>query len=354
MNPTPEGASNCLLSIRRLSVRMRPDRRSPWSGHELIQAVELFDLDVCEGESLIVTGETGTGKTVLARTLAGLQVPSAGSVRLGGQEMPAHGHDAATRAWQQRIQLVAQSPLAGIAARTKVRTVLERQARHLLPQAGNDERRRRIAGVIPEAGLVVQELEQRLHELSPLTQFRLALARALLSRPRILICDAPGATLEIPEQKQVLDLLVRLRHRHGMALVLTALDARPWRGAVDRVVVMYLGRIMEQGGPQAVFDTPAHPYTRALLASRVRITTDRRGVRRAELHVPGDPPNPAHPPIGCVFHPRCPIVDPACLRGIPPLRRTGSSPHHYAACLFAPPTDTDAESLPTPPLAGHD
>ncbi|HEU0196773.1 MAG TPA: oligopeptide/dipeptide ABC transporter ATP-binding protein [Nevskiaceae bacterium] len=337
MNALPAAALRCQMSVRRLRVHVHPPRHSPWPGSDPVRAVEFFDLDIMPGESIVVAGESDSGKSVLARTLAGFERPLSGSIRIGDTEvLSVDGRHGDHQLWQQRVQLIAQAPLGDASPRATLASVLETRLKHLQPELGRNERRARAAAGLPEVGLAVTDLDRRVRDLTPIEALRAALARALLVQPSVLVCDAPGATLELAERKAVLDLLVHLRRDRHLALVLMAQDARPWRGTVDRVVVMYLGRIMEQGEREAVFATPAHPYTRALLERSAQIVTSKHGVRSAELHLAGEAPNPAHPPFGCVFHPRCPIADAACVREAPPLRRTGPTPQHYAACLFAP------------------
>lgn len=336
MNAPDAKPAHALLSIRRLCVDLRPAHRSPWRGRDAIRAIESFDLDLLPGESLLVTGESGSGKTTFARALAGLEQPVAGSIRLNGQELLDGTPSVQHGAWHAQVQLITQKPLAAESPHARGSTAIENHLKRSLPKLSRDERRARVATALEKMELTNVDARRRLRELPETDAFRVALACALACEPQILICDTPAASCAAPERETIRTLILQTCARERLALIVTALDARAWRAAVDRTLVIYLGRVMEQGDSTALFDEPAHPYTRALLEAEVRITTPRRGPPHAELDVGGDAPNPAHPPIGCVFHPRCPIADAACVRDVPSLRRTGHSPQHYAACLFAP------------------
>lgn len=343
-----ESTAPSVLSVRRLRVHLRPERGSPWPGKDLVRAVEFFDLDLLEGEALAVMGESGCGKSVLARTLAGLECAVSGSVRLRGQEvLDGAGDDRA--GWHAQVQLIGQVPLAGVSPRAKAETVLGEAIKSHAPELARDQRAARLEALLGQVDLQASDVARRVRELTPLEAFRVALARAVACAPRVLICDAPGETFSFEDRKAVLDLLLEARRDNPFALLLTGLDARPWRGLIDRAVSMYMGRVVEQGDSRAMFDAPAHPYTRALLASELQLAAKRRGRQQASLRVPGAAANPAHPPLGCVFHPRCPMADAACVREVPHLRRSGRSPLHYAACLFAPTGDVEDSEQPAAP-----
>ncbi|MDN5873652.1 MAG: ATP-binding cassette domain-containing protein [Sinobacteraceae bacterium] len=339
MNERADNATRGILSVRRLRVHLPPLRSSPWPGKDLIRAVEFFDLDLAEGESLVVVGESGSGKSVLTRALAGLEQTRSGSVRLCGQEvLDGAGKDRS--AWHAQVALIPQKPLLDVSPRIRTGTLIADTLKQLGSKRSSEERLALTETLLVQTGLATTDASRRVRDLTPVESYQAAVARALASQPRVLICDAPGETLEFAQRKAVLELLLAARRQAGLSLLLTALDARPWRGLVDRVVSMYMGRVVEQGDTASMLDAPAHPYTRALLASGIQIST-KRGKRQASLRVPGDAANPAHPPLGCVFHPRCPMADAVCVREVPHLRRSGPSPLHYAACLFAPTTDAE-------------
>lgn len=286
-----------------------------------LRAVDGVDITVAPGRTLGLVGESGCGKTTTARLAMGLEPASAGSIRFEGQNLPAPR----TEAWRrlrQRMQMVYQDPLAALDRRMPI---LEQVAEPLAVfGVGNAaERRSRAAALLAEVGLAASLHARYPHELSGGQRQRVVIARALINEPALLVCDEPVSALDVSIQAQVINLLADIKARRGVAMLFISHDLRVVRHVSDEVAVMYLGRIVEQGPPEALFRTPAHPYTQALVAAVPTVASAR--ARRAHQARPraaidGDPPNPVDRPSGCAFHPRCPLAIARCREESPLLQ----------------------------------
>lgn len=323
------------MSVRRLRVRLRARGLLPRPGRRDVKVIENLDLDLQAGEALGIIGESGCGKSTLALVLAGLQPAASGSIRIDEQEL-VNAADAVWDAQKRHIQLLGEEGLTRQRAKTPVGRVLGVTLKSLRADLDREQRIRLSESLLLRVGLLPSDAERPLQSLSPMEAHRVALARVLAPQPRLLICDDPGAALEAAEQTALIDLIARLCREDGTALLFMARQPAQARRVCDRVMVMYLGRVMEQGEREALFTHPAHPYTRALLSTPLTAEVSRRGERRMRLLLDGERPNPAEPPMGCVYHPRCPMAEAACVRQVPHAHRTGTTPKHYAACLFAP------------------
>jgi peptide/nickel transport system ATP-binding protein len=322
----------------------------PGRGTVSIRALDGVDLDIGEGEAFGLVGESGSGKTTLARCLLRLTEPTAGTISVAGRELTgAGGSD--LRAMRRQMQVVFQDPVGSLDPRARVRDVVAEPLRtHLhLTRVAVDAR---VLELLDDVGLARTHLDRRAHELSGGQCQRVAIARALALRPRLLVLDEPTSALDVSVQAQILNLLVALRAEHGLTYLLISHDLGVVRYVCDRIAVMYLGRIVEQGPADHILGTPEHPYTRGLMASRPSIDRDRTVVPML-----GEPPSLTAPPSGCAFHPRCwlrpTVSDPArCVEQAPPLRVVGNGV--LAACHFAGTSllaPTAAESIleaPTP------
>ncbi len=285
-----------------------------------VQAVTDVSLAIERGEAVGLVGESGSGKSTIGRLLLGLLAASAGTVRFDGKPPGAPG-------LRRRMQLVFQDPYASLDPRRRVGAqVADGLAIHrLCPRA---ERGKRVAELLAQVGLAAEHARRYPHEFSGGQRQRIGLARALATAPEFLVADEPVSALDVSVQAQVLALLADLRARLGLALLFISHDLPVVRSLCDRVVVLYLGRVMEEGPAASVFARPAHPYTRALLSAAPTLDPARRVAR---IILAGDPPSPADPPSGCVFRTRCPFVLPACAAGVPPPRLVGEG--HRAACI---------------------
>lgn len=333
-----------LISVRRVRVRLRQRSLLPRALRGDVCALENLDLDLQTGEIVGVIGESGCGKSIMARTLAGGQRVASGSIRFADQELAQAG-EAVWTALSRHIQLISPQSLQDVRSGAKVGRVLGVALKSLRPELTRECRAERVDKVLLRVGLSPADVKRKLKSLSPIEYQRLNIARALLPQPQVLICDELAEGLDQSEQLQIVDLLAGLRREEALAVLFITGQPELARRLCDRVMVLYLGRVMEQGECEAVFGSAVHPYTRALLASSPRVELSKRGGRRTRLLLDGERPHPSHPPMGCVFHTRCSMAEAGCVREVPHLRRTGVTPRHYAACLFAPqPRDVSASN----------
>ena len=286
-----------------------------------LRAVDGVDLTIGRGETLGIVGESGCGKSTLARLLLGLLEPTEGEVRFEGQPLGRQG-----KAVRRDLQVIFQDPYSSLNPRMTAGEIVERPL--IVHKLGNGARRReRVAELFSSVGLPPDSASRYAHEFSGGQRQRIAIARAIASGPRLVIADEPTSALDVSVQAKVLNLLQDLQASLGLTYVFISHDMRVVRHMCDRLAVMYLGRIVEQGPTEDVFQNPRHPYTRALLGAVPRMEPRRK---RTRATVEGEPPSPLSPPAGCHFHPRCAWAVDHCRTTSPALRAL--SPAHLAAC----------------------
>ncbi|MDR3417778.1 MAG: ATP-binding cassette domain-containing protein [Nevskia sp.] len=331
-----------ILSVRHLKVQYRSRRTWPWQPRGWVRALDDLHLDLRPGETLGIVGESGCGKSTLARALVGLQATSSGSIRYGGQDLTKLSKSE-WRPLRRELQMVFQDPLASLNPKLTVGQIVAEPLRELCPEIPAAEHPQRVAAMLERVGLSGDILERKPHEFSGGQAQRIGIARALIVRPKVLICDEAVSALDVSVRAQIVNLLVELRQEYGLTLIFIAHDLAIVRYLCDRVLVMYLGKVMEQAASTELFAAPKHPYTRALLAAAPSASAppqpagNKKG-RKKRKTLSGNLPSPALPPMGCVFHTRCPLMETACVASVPNLRRVG--PDHYAACHFVAAPDS--------------
>ncbi len=292
-----------------------------------VRAVTDVSFWVDRGEAVGLVGESGSGKSTIGRLVLGLLQPSAGRVLLEGEDIAGAATGEQRRRTRQRMQLVFQDPFASLDPRRRVGAqVGDGLAIHRLAARG--ERRERVAALLQQVGLEPAAAERFPHEFSGGQRQRIGIARALAPEPDFLVADEAVSALDVSVQAQILALFADLRGRLGIGLLFISHDLHVVRALCDRVMVLYLGRVMEEGPAQRVLERPLHPYTQALLSASPSLDPARR---RQRILLAGEPPSPSAPPSGCVFRTRCPIAVPACAEAVPALQEREAG--HRAACI---------------------
>jgi oligopeptide/dipeptide ABC transporter ATP-binding protein len=318
-----------LLEVTDLTVHFRR-RQGLFSGTEVVQAVNGVSFSIGTGETLGLVGESGCGKTTLARAVLRLVEPTSGSVRFGGADVLSLAPKP-MRALRRRMQIVFQDPWSSLNPRMRVGDAV-REGIEIHRLAEGAEADRRVAQLLDEVGLPAAAAREYPHAFSGGQRQRIGIARALAVEPDLIVCDEPVSALDVSVQAQVLNLLADVQKRRGLSYLFISHDLAVVRHIAPRVAVMYLGRIVEEGPAERIFTLPKHPYTEALL-SAVPVPDPRAERRRIILE--GEPPSPVRPPSGCPFHPRCqhPRKDDTCRTARPDLREL--APGHHAACHMA-------------------
>jgi len=296
-------------------------------GH--VHAVDGVDLDIYEGEAVGLVGESGSGKSTLGRVLLRLEPPDAGTIHFDGRDIT----DLSMRdlrARRSEMQLIFQDPFSSLDPRT---TVAESIMEGLRAQGvGKKQRQQRLDEVLELVGLEPYHARRFPHEFSGGQRQRIGIARALAVKPRLLVLDEPVSALDVSIQSQILNLLKDLQKELNLTMLFIAHDLSVVEHLCERIAVMYLGRVVEIASRDELFDRPTHPYTEALL-SAIPIPDPTR--RRERILLQGDPPSPLHPPSGCRFHTRCPIVEMGrCDQTMPELSPVDGNAEHVAACLL--------------------
>ncbi|MDO9415521.1 ABC transporter ATP-binding protein [Pararhizobium sp.] len=314
-----------ILSVENLKTSFKSIERG-----KLVKAVDDVSIMLYPGEIVGLVGESGCGKSTLGRSIVGLERPDSGRIMLDGVDLGSLG-GARLRKARRAVQYVFQDPYASLNERQTVAETI-REALLIGGLSLRTDQERRVSELLDQVGLASVFKERYTRELSGGQRQRVAIARSLAVEPRVLICDEPVSALDLSIRAQVMNLFLSLQKDLGVACLFIAHDLALVRQAASRVYVMYLGKLVEYGPSEAVYDSPSHPYTQLLLASAPDADPLRERARVVPL-IEGEIPSPTNPPSGCRFRTRCPLAVEQCASAFPPYVEL--SPGHAAACYFA-------------------
>lgn len=305
-----------VLQVRDLEVSFRVETGSFLRREQrYIRAVNGVNLEVYPAETLGIVGESGCGKSTLARAILGLKRPSRGEILWRGEDL-AQADEETLRRKRREIQLIFQDPIGSLDPRMTVGDIIAEPLRTFYPSMSRLQVRERVLGILKLVGLRADQGNRYAHELSGGQAQRVGIARALVVNPRLVVCDEPVSALDVSVQAQIVNLLKDLQKKLNLSLIFIAHDLSVVRHVSDRILVMYMGKVMELADRNALYHQPRHPYTRALIDS-VPIPDPLRERARARRSLKGDTPSPLDPPSGCVFHTRCPFATELCRRQVP-------------------------------------
>jgi peptide/nickel transport system ATP-binding protein len=309
------------------------DVSSPWLtrllGRQprlLLHAVDDVSFDIRRGETLGLVGESGCGKSTVARLIVGLYRLTSGSIRYDGMDVAALASGGGDKVLRRKLQMIFQDPYASLNPRWRVVDIVAEPIRAQRLVRGRRAIRARVDALLTQVGLAAADGHKYAHQFSGGQRQRISIARALASEPEFLVCDEPTSALDVSVQAQVLNLMRDLQRELGLTYLFISHNLAVVHHIADRVGVMYLGRIVELAGKEALFAHPQHPYTRMLLDA----IPDLAMSGKARTPVAGEVPNPLAPPAGCTFHPRCPYANDRCRAEVPLLKAAPSG--GVAAC----------------------
>jgi oligopeptide transport system ATP-binding protein len=329
-----------LLEVKNLKVYFPVKHRLFSRVNSFLKAVDDVSLTAGSGETVGLVGESGCGKTTLGRAIVRLIDPTAGRVYFRGEDITSLvGPELRRR--RRQLQMIFQDPYGSLNPRMTIQQIVG-EALEIHRLAANARARRdRVLELLQWVGLNANHLQRYPHEFSGGQRQRIGIARALAVEPKMIVCDEPVSALDVSVQAQIINLLQDLQQKLGIAYLFIAHDLAVVEHISRRVMVMYLGKVVEVADARELVSDPKHPYTVALLSAVPELDP---ASKRRRIVLGGDVPSPINPPRGCTFHPRCPLVQDICRVEMPPLRQI--SPGHFVACHVVKP-----ESVPTAPSA---
>ncbi|WP_253306300.1 murein tripeptide/oligopeptide ABC transporter ATP binding protein OppF [unidentified bacterial endosymbiont] len=320
-----------LLEVVDLKVYFNIRQRGTWFWQpkfQQLKAVDGVSFSLAQNKTLGIVGESGCGKSTLARAIVGLVTATAGAVYWNGEDLL----QLTARQWlgrRREIQMVFQDPLASLDPRMTAGDIIAEPLQSLYSAMSKADRQAQVRAIMDRVGLLPNLINRYPHEFSGGQCQRIGIARALISQPKLLICDESVSALDVSIQSQVINLLKELQRERGLTLLFIAHDLAVVKHISDQVLVMYLGHPVEYGSYEQIYHNPLHPYTKALMAA-VPIPDPRKERNKTVQLLEGDLPSPIHPPSGCVFRTRCPIAGPECAVTRPQLQ---GNAQHTVSCL---------------------
>jgi len=312
-----------LLKVQDLQVRYK--LRDGFFSHRELRAVNGVSFELAPNETLGLVGESGCGKTSLGRATVRLLEPVAGSIQFEGEDIT-HLRSEELRSRRKHFQMVFQDPYGSLNPRMTIGQVISEPLEIHRLAGTRAEREGRVRDLLKSVGLLSEHAQRYPHEFSGGQRQRIGIARALAVEPRLLVCDEPVSALDVSVRAQIINLLQDLQRERGISMLFIAHDLAVVEHISHRILVMYLGHAVEMGPAKEVTGHPAHPYTQALLAAVPKL----RPAEKPRASVSGDLPSPLHPPPGCPFQTRCPLVQDVCRQKMPAMREIASN--HFAAC----------------------
>jgi oligopeptide transport system ATP-binding protein len=320
--------SQTILSVRDLEVHFPVRGGGLRAKTRYLKAVDGISFDIATGETLGVVGESGCGKSTLGRAILQLIMPTAGRVTWLGRDITGLD-DRSMRSRRAEMQIIFQDPLASLDPRMTIGDIIAEPLRIFQPELGSEEIAARVKQLMAQVGLLPRMINRYPHEFSGGQCQRIGIARAIILNPKLIVCDEPVSALDVSIQGQIINLLMELQRAMDLALIFISHDLSVVRHISHRVLVLYLGNVVELAEREALYRQPRHPYTRALV-SAVPLPDPDAESRKERLILKGDLPSPLVPPSGCVFRTRCPLADERCAREVPVFERV--TPDHELAC----------------------
>ena len=324
MTTTPAEGTRPL--VRATDLAKTFDVSAPWLNRvlerqprQLLHAVDGVSFEIERGKTLALVGESGCGKSTVARLLVGLYGTSRGSFEFDGQDAHATYQSSGARALRRRIQMIFQDPYASLNPRWKVQDIIAEPLHEHGIVSEAAALKQRVGELLESVGLSALDMVKFPHQFSGGQRQRISIARALATEPEFLVCDEPTSALDVSVQAQVLNIMKKLQRERGLTYLFISHNLAVVRHVSDRVGVMYLGRLVELADKHTLFDRPRHPYTRMLLDAIPKM----HDTGRARTPVSGEVPNPLNPPKGCAFHPRCPFANARCHSERPQMQPDG-------------------------------
>lgn len=292
-----------------------------------VRAVDDVSFEIHRGETLGLVGESGSGKTTVGRSLLRIIEPTSGRIEFDGRDIVGMNRKE-FREIQHRMQMIFQDPYASLNPRIRVGDIVA-EPLEIQGTLSKREVKDRVVELLELVGLETSYLKRYVHEFSGGQRQRIGIARALVLKPDLIVCDEPISALDVSIQAQIVNLLEELQDKFGLTYLFIAHDLSMVRQVSDRIAVMYLGKIMELASKKSIYTNPLHPYTKALI-SAVPVPDPEIEAKRERIVIKGDVPHPSNPPKGCVFNTRCPVAESQCYEELPEYKQV--TPGHWVAC----------------------